>query len=191
MFRVRELAVHLQKRDMFFVWVHSEVSHRYITLLWGPLVLFQNLTLKFPQLSCSFASTTHRCLRALQRVGVGTAMVSWFEQQRLSRRVCPEIKEGRTQTQIPADELPWQLRLSQCEGCWTTGACRLANDGGWVCPGISPLPLRDLKWEEWQFISGRMSNRTTDPWAWYQDSQLPTHWPWSRQNSSLSLHVFL
>lgn len=90
-------------------------------------------------------TTTHRCLRALQRVGVGTAMVSWFEQQRLSRRVCPEIKEGRTQTQIPADELLWQLWLSKCEGCWTTGACRLVNEGGWVCPGIGPLPLRDLK----------------------------------------------
>lgn len=56
---VRELAVHLQKWDMFFMWVHSEVSHRYITLLRGPLVLFQNLTLKFPQLSCSFASQQH------------------------------------------------------------------------------------------------------------------------------------
>lgn len=61
-------------------------------------------------------TTTHRCLRALQRVGVGLAMVSWSEEQRLSRRVCPEIREGRTRTQVPAHELPQQLWLSKCEG---------------------------------------------------------------------------
>lgn len=64
-------------------------------------------------------TTTHRCLRALQRVGVGLAMVSWSEEQRLSRRVCPEIREGRTQTQVPAHELPQQLWLSKCEGQWS------------------------------------------------------------------------
>lgn len=62
-------------------------------------------------------TTAHRCLRVLQMVGVGTGVLSWSEEQRLSRRACPEIGEGRTQTQIPPDELPRQLWLSKCEGC--------------------------------------------------------------------------
>lgn len=93
--------------------VLRHVSHCYITLLRGPLVL--ELYSEVPPaflLIC--LTTTHRCLRVLQRVGVGRGwgwggVLSWSEEQRLSRRVRPEIGEGRTQTQIPPDELLRQL----------------------------------------------------------------------------------
>lgn len=45
----------------------------------------------------------------------------------VNKCVWSEIREGRTQTKIPAEELLWQLWFSECEGCWTTGASRLAG----------------------------------------------------------------
>lgn len=67
----------------------------------------------------------------------------------VNKCVWSEIREGRTQTKIPAEELLWQLWLSECEGCWTIGATRLADKDKWVYSGSGELPLCDPKWEEW------------------------------------------
>ena len=130
-----------------FVRAHSEVSDSYITLLWGPRVLLQNCALKFPQLSCSFASQQQTDVPGHSRGwGWGGGVVTVRGAAAGRARVPRDW--GRPQTQFPPDELPQQLRLSMCEGCWTTGACRLAGGGGWVCPGSSLLPLPDPKCEE-------------------------------------------
>lgn len=126
---------------------------------------------------------THRCLRVLQRVGVGVGagVLSWSEERRLS------------QACVPTD-----CHTSSCGSCDCRsakdarhpGACRLAAGGDWACPGGSLLPLPDLKWEEQGFTRTRRSNATTDPWGRCGASQLPTRWPWTRQNT-LSSHPSL
>lgn len=75
--------------------------------------------------------------------GPGPRGIDWLSQ--VNKCVWLEIREGRTQTKIPAEELLWQLWFSECKGCWTTGANRLASEDKWVCPGSVLLPLCDLK----------------------------------------------
>lgn len=167
MFMVWELSMHLQKRVMlkhiqldFWLFYNSAVG--------APLFYSSSGLWSSP---CSFASqhtdVSGRC-RGLGagvggRSGALPGPTSSGCLSQVNKCVCSEIREGRTQTKIPAEELLWQLWFSECEGCWTTGVCRLAGEGEWVCPGSGLLPLCDLKWEEWQFIRDRMSNRKTDP----------------------------
>lgn len=130
MYMVWELNMHLQKK--------SYVPHVSILLvLWllynsavGAPCSVLAVDSEVPPAFLLICLTLHRCLRALQKMGVGGLCLGLRSSDRLSqvnKHVCSEIREGRTQTQIPADELLWQLWFFECKGCWTTGVCRLAR----------------------------------------------------------------
>lgn len=59
--------MHLQAKKSDILHVSMQLDFCYITLMWGaPFVGFQQPSLKFAQLSCSFASQ-HTRLRAVQK----------------------------------------------------------------------------------------------------------------------------
>lgn len=107
----------------------------YITLQWGPPCSVPVLHSEVPSALVLICLTSHRCLRAVQKMwgvaGLRPRGIGGLSQ--VNKCVWSEIREGRTQTKIPVEELLWRLWFSECEGCWTTGASRLAGRGQSGC----------------------------------------------------------
>lgn len=148
--RSRYESTYLQTRESDVLHVSMQLDFCYITLMWGPPCWVPTAVSEVRPAFLLICFTTHRCLRAVQKTGgwrTGRGPRGSGCLSQANKCVWSEIREGRTQTKIPAEELLWQLcgflsakdavQLERCD--WLECAFR------WVCLGSRQFPLHDFK----------------------------------------------